>query len=135
MNILLRGACLLGLTIFVGCGGGGPGATVEGSVTLDGQPVQNGTISFVPADGKTASAGGKIADGKYSVAVPPGPKRVEIAASKVVGQRPAYAGDPNSPMIDITESIIPPRYNAQSELTFEVKAGDNQKDFALKGSS
>ena len=29
----------------------------------------------------------------------PGPKKVEIVASKVVGQRPAYEGDPNSRMI------------------------------------
>lgn len=134
MNVFLRGACLFGLALLAGCGGGGPGATVEGSVTLDGQPLQEGAISFVPADGKTASAGGTITDGKYSVAVPPGPKRVEITASKVVGQRPAYAGDPNSPMIDITKSIVPPRYNSQSELTLEVQSGDNQKDFALKGS-
>ncbi len=124
---------LLGATFVWGCGGDKL-PTVKGKVTLDGQPLENGAISFVPADGATATAGGVITNGEYSIEVPPGPKKVEITASKVVGQRPAYEGDPNSPMIDITESIIPPRYNTQTELTREVQPGENTFDFDLTSS-
>ncbi|MEX1040750.1 MAG: hypothetical protein WDZ51_08980 [Pirellulaceae bacterium] len=106
-------------------------AKVSGEVTLGGVPLENGTISFIPTDEKTPTAGGRISAGKYSLVVPPGSKRVEILATKVTGQRAAYEGQPDSPMIDITESIIPERYNKKSELTFEMEPGLNQKDFAL----
>jgi len=108
--------------------------TVEGEVTLDGQPLQEGGISFVPLDGQTPTAGGSIQDGRYSLEVPPGTKRIEITATKVIGQRQAYEGDPNSPMIDITESLIPERFNMRSELQFDVKPGVNTKDFHLESS-
>ena len=40
---------------------------VTGTVTVDGQPPPVGSsISFVPADGKSSSAGGAIEDGKYT---------------------------------------------------------------------
>lgn len=121
-------AALLGAV--VGCGSASQ-ATATGSVTLDGKPIENGTISFVPADGQSATAGGRIENGQYSVELLPGAKRVEILATEVVGQRAAYEGDPNSPMIDITESIIPERYNRNSELTLDVQPGTNVQDFAL----
>lgn len=124
---------LLSAAVVCGCGGDSQ-PTVSGKVTLDGKPLENGAISFVPADGATATAGGIITNGEYTVEVPAGAKKVEITAAKVVGQRPAYEGNPNSPMIDITESIIPERYNTKSELTREVKAGENTLDFELTSS-
>jgi len=114
-----------------GCGAEN-GTKVIGTVTLDGTPLAEGAIAFVPADGKTASSAGTISNGLYSVELPPGPKKVEITASKVVGQRQAYEGQPDSPMVDITESIIPDRYNRRSELTIEVQPGKNTQDFDLE---
>lgn len=51
------------LLFAAGCGGGR--ANVEGQVTFDGQPVEQGTIVFEPVDGKGAAAGGTIQNGKY----------------------------------------------------------------------
>ena len=116
-------AVLAGFVALTGCGDGM--TRIEGTVKLDGQPLADGTITFVPADGQTASAGGPIKNGVYSVEAPPGSKKVEIQASKVVGERPAYAGDPNSPKIPITESIIPARYNTETTLTADLKPGTN----------
>ena len=119
------------LTTLLGCGGSSQ-ATVSGKVTLDGQPLPSGTISFVPADGATATAGKPIADGAYSVEMPPGPKRVQISATKVIGQRVVYQGDPNSPVVDDVREIIPPQYNAATTLTFNATAGSQKQDFELK---
>ena len=123
---------ILALTGFTLLGCGSRVSTVSGKVTLDGAPLANGTIAFVPADGRTASAEVKIKDGFYSVQMPPGRKRVQISATKVIGQRVVYAGDPNSPVVDNVQEIIPQQYNAATTLTFEATTGGAQQDFALK---
>jgi hypothetical protein len=64
-----------------GCGGGGSGggATVNGTVTLDGAGIENGTISFQPESGEGAPAGGKIINGQYSVkGVTTGKNRIHV---------------------------------------------------------
>ena len=39
---------------------------------------------------------------------------------------------PDSPVYDVTEELLPKRYNAQSELTLNVEVGPQSKDFALQ---
>ncbi len=115
-----------------GCSADTKHGSVSGTVTLDGQPLASGNIRFVPADGQTATADAFIADGKYTARVPVGNKRVSISASKVVGKRKAYE-TPDSPTIDIVEELLPARYNVQSELTLDVKAGEQEPPaFELK---
>src|SRR6187401_2656579 len=89
--------------------------TVTGDVTLDGQPLKSGIIHFESVDGKAATADATIADGKYSVEVPPGEKRISISAPKVTGKRKVY-DIPDSPTVDTIEELLPPKYNAQSDL-------------------
>jgi hypothetical protein len=62
-------------------------AQVSGTVTLDGKPVENGTIMFYPTNGKGQSAGGGITNGKYNVEASVGEMSVAISASKVVGKQ------------------------------------------------
>lgn len=113
-----------------GCGGDGPTAyPVQGRVTLDGAAVDRGLIRFVPA-GKAAPVGGEIKAGRYELMAPPGVCRVEITWAKVVGQRKAY-DTPDSPLVAVTEEAVPVRYNAQSELAYDVQAGRNEKHFEL----
>ena len=50
----------------VGCGGG-PTSVVEGTVTLDGQPLEYGSISLKPESGETNAVGGVIEDGKFTI--------------------------------------------------------------------
>jgi len=106
-------------------------ARLSGTVTLDDQPIANGSISFLPVDGKTATAGTRIENGKFEIKMPPGPKRVEISGMEVVGQKPAYEGDKNSPLVDITRDIVPSRYNTKSELLVDVDSGEANQDFSL----
>ena len=70
------------LIVMVGCGGGGiKKASVVGTVTYEGKPLESGVISFTPAaDIKGGgTAGGEIVGGKFSVPdVTPGKNTVTI---------------------------------------------------------
>src|SRR5262245_33538900 len=83
-------SCVLGVVLTTGTWGcsarGIPMADVRGEVKYDGTAIERGTITFQPADGKGPSAGGEIQQGQFSLQVPPGVKRVEIRALKVVGK-------------------------------------------------
>lgn len=125
-------AALLLLLLAMGCGGEDSNARLTGAVTLDNQPLKTGSITFLPIDGKSATAGTTIENGEFTLVIPPGKKKVEIVGTKVVGQRRAYEGDQNSPLIDITEDIVPSRYNVQSDLVVEISAGESRETFALK---
>ena len=114
-----------------GCGHGDGLVQIGGGVTYDGQPVKNGTISFLPPDGNGPTAAAIIADGKYSVKVAPGQKLVQIEGFKVIGHRHYVPNDPTSPLVDIQEQILPERYNTKSELTCEITAGTHVYDFTL----
>ncbi|HEX4413715.1 MAG TPA: hypothetical protein VH107_08805 [Lacipirellulaceae bacterium] len=114
---------LLGL--LTGCSADTKHGAVTGTVSLDGQPIKSGNIRFDPADGRTATADATITDGKFSATVPPGEKRVSITAPRVVGKKKVYE-TPNSPTVDLTEEMLPKRYNAQSELKATVKLGNQE---------
>jgi hypothetical protein len=59
-----------------GCAGT---ATVQGTVTWQGHPVERGKISFLPEDDKGPVVGTDIIQGKYrATQVPLGKKRVDI---------------------------------------------------------
>ena len=122
-------AIILTLVAVTGCG---PSTgTVSGTVTVNGQPATSGIISFVPADGKGAPVTVEIqSGGKYSAQSVAGAKQVQISIPVVVGKRPEYNG-PGAPMLDITEESIPAKYNSETELTFDLKPGVNQKDWAV----
>ncbi|MCX7425118.1 MAG: hypothetical protein NTW96_05755 [Planctomycetia bacterium] len=114
-----------------GCGGSGP-MEITGAVTFAGAPLENGTIEFEPSDGKGPLAAGVIKDGRYTLQAMPGPKRVRIEGSKVIGRRQFTPGNPASPMVDITEPIVPERFNTKTTLTHEIIRGTSTCDFDLK---
>jgi hypothetical protein len=110
--------------------------TIEGAVTFDGKPVEQGSITFEPASGTGPSAGGTIQNGRYAVdaeGVTPGEMIVRISAVRSTGKK-IEAGPPEPPgtMVDEVRPYIPAAYNEQSTLKAEVKAGKVTQDFALK---
>lgn len=127
-------ACAVVLAATLGCGGTRRGA-VSGQVTLDGQPVESGTISFIPAGAKHAPAAwSEIKGGRYSIPASQGPavgpNRVEIRWPRKTGKKlPAV---PPAPETDEVVEAIPPHYNTQSDLKAEIKPGANPLDFDLK---
>ena len=126
--VAVLGAC-------TGCGSGYP--RIEGSVTLDGAPVDGGSISFFQGSGPGADKGNSpIVGGKYAITgdraknLTPGSYTVQIFWLQRL-TRPG--ADPNN--VDTSPAVkqlIPPQYNVQSTLTREVKPGANQLDFDLK---
>ena len=119
----------LGCVVSLGCSDPNIGI-VSGMVLVDDAPA-NGSISFVPTNGKTAPQGGEIVDGAYEVTLPIGDAKVEIRVSKVVGEKKIYEQDPNSPVQDVLAEALPARYNDETELTYDVPSGKSTKDFDL----
>lgn len=71
----------------VGCGQKGPKKVqIRGVVTVDGEPVDKGSVRFKPADGVGPTDGGRIIDGKFEAEVTTGEKILIVDGSKVVGQ-------------------------------------------------
>ena len=121
------------IAITTGCSKGPPMGEVSGTVTVNGTPAKTGSISFFPLDRKSVTSGAAIQDGKYMAKVPLGAVKVEIRVSKVIGRKRIY-NTPNSPIQDILQEVLPPKYNDQTELELDVQAGKNQKDYHLKTS-
>lgn len=130
-SLLLFGALL----VVVGCGSSH--LKVEGTVTFDGQPVQEGSISFEPKDGQGRDFGAKIEGGHYSINSPPGVAAgemvVRIRAFRKTGKK-IPAGPPHPPDTMIDEIVqAPPRYNTKSNLAANLAAGQvNRFDFKLE---
>jgi hypothetical protein len=121
---------------FAGCGGAP--ATVEGTVTLDGQPLAGADVTFqptfeggLPAYGLTDGSGhyvlnmsmnesGAMAgehEVRISMAPTAGMDEMDGGGDEAAGERPA---------------TLPEKYNLESELKETVKPGPNTIDFALE---
>jgi hypothetical protein len=121
-----------------GCSGSGPQlAEVEGTVLLDGQPIDEGSIQFIPVEGTTGpGAGGVIKDGKYHIdrrkGVTVGKNRVELRAFRTTGRK---VNDPNAPPGGKTDERVqafPPEYNERSTVVKDVQAGSNTINFDVE---
>jgi hypothetical protein len=111
------------IIVAAGCSKGDPNLSeVSGTVTVDGQPAKEGDITFIPADGKGRTAGSPITAGKYTAKVGVGTMKVEIRVPKTVGTRKLY-NTADSETRNLMEESLPAKYNTQTELTLDVKAG------------
>ena len=111
-----------------------PIAMAEGEITLDGEPVDGGIISFVHAEGGTPASGAAIAKGKYKLypesGLAPGKYKVEIRWAKSTGEKvkePVYGHSPY-----VFAEAIPEKYNAESMLKAELSEGSNELHFRLE---
>jgi hypothetical protein len=119
-----------------GCGRSGPQRyEVSGNVTLGGEKISEGAISFTPiGETKGPRVGGNIQQGQYHIDRGGGPvagrHRVEITCIRKTGRQIKMGRD----TVDQTDNIIPPTYSGQaSELIAEVQPrGKNVFDFDLK---
>lgn len=124
--------CLI--CVVSGCAGSNRGA-IRGKVTVNGTPLKEGQISFVPADrGIGPTAGATIADGSYTIDAAQGPfageHRVQINAFRKTGKKIWDGmGDEKAPtsqknFVEEVEDFIPRKYNAVSELRITIKSGE-----------
>lgn len=122
---------VIALALVAGCGGQQK-AHVSGTVTLDGVPIENGSIQFYPAGGPGQTAGAGIENGKYQLDASVGEMTVTINASKVVGKHKLY-DTKDSPEVNTIKELVPAEYNTTSTLKVTLKPGQNDNvDFDLK---
>ena len=100
-------------------------------MTVDGEHAKVGAISFFAVDNKAPTAGAPIVDGAYTAEVSPGSCMVQIRVSKVVGEKKLY-DTPNSPVRKVWGEVLPAKFNDNTELTLDVKLGENKQDYNLK---
>jgi hypothetical protein len=107
---------------------------LSGKVTYDGEPVDAGTISFLPESPGQRVSGGQIENGAYSVpeeqGAHAGKYRVEIHWHKKTGKQVRDAD--LDMMLDERKEGLPPRFHRDSELTVEVSPAQTSFDFHLK---
>lgn len=130
---------ILILLFAVGCGGSGPGMRVWGTVTYQGQPIQEGQIVFTPIEGTPGpSTGGPIKNGQYEIPQHMGPYAKGVYRVEITAMGPEKTYSPNAsgegPFYTVREQIIPPIYNQRSTLrvTISSETTKNQHDFHLR---
>ena len=123
---------LLCLACFVGCGPNDGLCQVDGTVTLDGQPLESGRINMGPMVGNPGTAvGGDIINGAFSIRASEGEMAVTIRSQKKVA-----IDDPTPDELahNVTERLveqIPEKYNQKSELKCTIAPGKNTVNFDL----
>ena len=135
-----------------GCGGSDlpDTAPVTGEVTIDGQPLQTGSIRFFPANGRGAM--GEIVDGRYALRTFAendgallGSHTVTITAVEVKTQGPKNLQIPpgmtpeqaefmrQEEQVETTTWVVPQHYSLreQTPLTADVQPGENDIPFHI----
>ena len=105
-------------------------------ITLDGSPLKEGTILFVPLDKSSgATSGGEIRDGKCNFVgaqTPPSDKyKVEVRSYKKSGRQVQKPMGKAGELVDELVEAVAPRFNSASELVVEVKLGDRLVKIAV----
>jgi hypothetical protein len=132
----------LAVLLVVAAGCGGPKdphgrLPLSGTVTFQEQPLDAGTIEFLPLDPNNRfSARTMIAAGKFQVpreqGLPPGTYRVLIT-SPTQNESAEPVGPPGFKMPPLATERIPAQYNKDSKKTVEVKADvENSFDFDIR---
>lgn len=138
---ILFAFALLALPV-IGCGtrSGPTRASVEGLVSVDGEPIEKGSITFTPTEGTSGPiAGGPIERGRYRINGSSGPvvgrQLVSIRGLKKSGRQVPVTADAELPSGGLVEELIPavpPQYNDRTTLVREIVRGHQAVDFALK---
>ncbi len=132
---LLLGALAGGLFLLVsGCGFLENAGTVSGTVQYKGQPLSEGSVSFVSDNGQVAT-GTIDQNGRYVVShVPVGSAKVTVQVVSVAEPPMSFAGTSKPALGKAAGPKIPLRYalSATSGLQHSVTKGKQQFDIDLK---
>src|SRR5688572_6599571 len=104
---------------------------VQGTVTLDDEPLASGYVVTLPSAGRGAHA--VIKDGKFELGTDGNNDGAVIGAHKVavIAQEPSQGTGPEAAAGKL---LVPEKYTnpTTSQLTIEVKPGDNTATLELK---
>ncbi|TWT61504.1 hypothetical protein [Rubinisphaera italica] len=124
----------------LGCGGSdyeGPSrAAVSGTITLNGESIENGTISFQPRSSSNRAAGAIIVGGQYEISEGKGPNMgvYDVIISSIINEEEVPvidSGEDTGETEMVGEQIIPSKYNEDTELKVTVDKSSHQFDFNL----
>jgi hypothetical protein len=125
------------LVLCAGCGPRSDRLELSGAVTLDGAPLDGGSIQFSSLEGeKLIGTGAMISGGEYFVTqekgLPPGTYRVEISAPDT-SVPPVRLRTPSGELgIPTAPERIPAEYNVNSNQTIQVDDdSDNHFEFDI----
>lgn len=132
------GSLLLGLLAagILGCGAESdlPLADVGGRVTYKGQPLEKGTVVFIPQEGTPGpQAVGEIGSGGSYRMVTNGVTGAAIGRHKVTVESRAEQSEEAYKNLEIPKLITPTKYanEVETPLTYEVKDGANEFNIEL----
>ncbi|MDB5346716.1 MAG: hypothetical protein JWP89_5093 [Schlesneria sp.] len=141
----LISAVLMTMSICVLCGCGSPAKdplgrqAVTGKVTLDGKPIDAGSISFQPIaeSGPATASGAVITSGQYKIpaesGLAPGEYRVVILSPEPEAKRSADEMM-NNPSATPSKERVAAKFNKDTELKATIKSNSpNVADFAVTG--
>jgi hypothetical protein len=124
--MLMRNVALVATLILsmAGCSGSGVDlGEVRGKVTMDGQPLPDALVRFVPDKGRSAQ-GITDANGEYKLDYSNRDAGALVGKSKVL----ITTGSLENPKAE----KVPAKYNNETELTGDVTSGSNTINFDLK---
>jgi prepilin-type N-terminal cleavage/methylation domain-containing protein len=118
------------IALLPGCEKGANRVSLEGAVSVNGKPIEDGAINLVPIIPTAGpSAGAEIVAGRYSITAPKGPVpgkyRVEIVATRKTGKQVPDMMQPGKTVEGI-EQYIPEKYNVKSRIEAELREGENK---------
>lgn len=112
--------------------------SVNGNLTLDGDPIENGMISFMPLQDTGNSVAGQIVDGAYKLKLFPGEYVVKVFVERPLTpeELEKWLKDPMNrgsltPPERVKKQILPDRYNNRSILRASVSTSSKTIDFEL----
>lgn len=128
---------------FIGCGSEPPNPdgreTITGNITLNGEPLSGmAGISFVPVDGGDGGGKAQIKQGSFIASgydgVKPGKHIVKIFATVDFDRKTGKIADNQIQFgNEVTVELIPPEFNEESTIEFEVvSGGSNVFDYDIK---
>lgn len=150
MRALSNTACVYCcvLAALVGCGDSnndGNDATVQGTVTIDGELAPGGTIAFYPVGGGPVAVGAIAQDGSFSLRIGRGnasnldrsdiPSGDYVATVVATGPSERVAGKDDGGPLPFGPSLVADKYadRETSDLKITVNEGPNVLDLKLDG--
>ncbi len=100
--------------------------SVAGKVTVDGKPLPNALVQFLPQAGGRSSQGRTDEEGSYRLDYTAREAGALVGTSKVM----ITTGNIEDPKH--RDETLPLKYNYESTLTAEVESGSNELNFELQ---
>jgi hypothetical protein len=136
MSVDILSVGILCVTLLTGCSHTDR-CGFSGNVTLDGEPVDRGSISFASKSKESRSrSGSRIKMGKFEVSAEKGllPGKYSVRITSPTPSVPT-PGAPGYLGLSTPVERIPPKYNMKTELEVEIdRETDNSFEFDLKTS-